>query len=161
MQIAFRKQPFYLRRKEPINFPVSLYSFSSNKMADSKVEDQKSNTKDQRPKNGITRRGKKETYSSITSSEAVHLLGSSLKLIRWHNTLQNLLGDIPKLLMFSLEQQNDSGALRIERGRNVQNWLLDNLLDLAIGDGGFVAESVDGTTGLEEIDELGGWRHGW
>jgi hypothetical protein len=39
----------------------------------------------------------------------------------------------------------------------VEKSLLDNLLDLGVGDGALFLEGVDGATGLDEVEELGGF----
>lgn len=53
-----------------------------------------------------------------------------------HNRLHRWLHDIvPQPGMILLEQNNDSGGLRIERARGVEQCLLDDVQNLIIRDG--------------------------
>lgn len=55
-----------------------------------------------------------ETYGSVSTLEHAQLLLGGSILIRRHDGLQNLLGDIPKLGVLILQQQHDAGGLGVE-----------------------------------------------
>ncbi len=101
-----------------------------------------------------------ETYSSIGSLETIETLLSALPLLLSNDGLQNLLCDLPESNVLLLDQQNDPGGLAVKGRRNMKNDLLDDLLDLLIGDGGFVLEGVDAATALDNVEELLGCHFG-
>lgn len=99
------------------------------------------------------------TYRSIASLEQVQpLLGLGPLVVR-DNTLQHGLCDLPELIMLVLEQQNDSVALTVEGGRDMEKGFGDDFLDLLVVDGGLLLERVNGSTALDDVEELFG-RHG-
>lgn len=60
--------------------------------------------------------------------------------------------------MLLLDQKHNAGALAVERRRDVQDGLLDDLLDLGVGDGALLLEGVVGAAGLDGLEE-GFGRH--
>jgi hypothetical protein len=93
------------------------------------------------------------TYSAISSLEHIHLLLGLLILIGWDDALENLLVDVPELVMLVLEQDDGAGGLRVEGGRDVLDDLGDDLGDALVGDGGLLLESVDGAAASEGLEE--------
>lgn len=70
------------------------------------------------------------------------------------NGLDGGLDDVaPQLLVVGPQEHDDAGGLRVEAGRHVEDGLLDDLLDLGVGDGRFGRELVDGATGLDGVEE--------
>ena len=43
----------------------------------------------------------------------------------------------------------------------MENGLLDDLLDLLVGDGGLLLKAVDGSAGFDGLEELFGCHCGW
>lgn len=86
-------------------------------------------------------------------------LGSRI-LIRGHNALQHLLGNIPQLIMLALDEQDGARRLRVERRRRVQDGFRHDVLDGGVGDGRGFRERVDAAAGLEGREERGAGGHG-
>jgi hypothetical protein len=72
------------------------------------------------------------TYGSVGSLEATNLLLSGGELLRRYDWLQDLENKVPELVVVLVEQNNEAGALGVERRRDVQQRLLSKLGDLLI-----------------------------
>lgn len=96
------------------------------------------------------------THGSIRSLEHAQLGLSRRKVCRRNNTLEDLLRDIPQLLMIIVQEQDISRSLGVEGRGNVENSLGDDLLDLCVGDGRLLLEDVVRATDLHGFDEGGG-----
>lgn len=94
------------------------------------------------------------TYSSVCGLETVEALLGALPLLLCNYALQSLLCELPELVVLFFDEEDDSGWLRVEGRRDMEHDLLDNVLDLLIGDGRFLLESIDGTAGLDKVEEL-------
>lgn len=68
-------------------------------------------------------------YAAGTTPEHSQLLGRGLKVLGRNDGLEDLLGDIPELLVLVAEENDDAVGLRVEAAGDVQDSLLDNLLD--------------------------------
>jgi hypothetical protein len=60
------------------------------------------------------------TYGSVGSLEATNLLLSSGELLRRYDWLQDFENKVPELVVVLVEQNDEAGALGVERRRNVQ-----------------------------------------
>lgn len=101
-----------------------------------------------------------ETYSSVSGLEAVQLLCGALELLSGDDGLEDILGDVPELLVLLLEENDGAGALAVEAGGAVEDSLADDLLDLLVRDGGLGLEAVVGAAGLDGGEEFSGTHFG-
>lgn len=110
----------------------------------------------------VNKKNKKTfTYRSITSLEPIQSLLRAGPRISRHNCLNDILHNLPQLIMLLLDQQNTSRSLGVERARNMQEGLLDDLLYLRIGDGRFLLQRVVGAARGEGCEKgLGVGRGG-
>lgn len=95
----------------------------------------------------------------MTSLEAIELLLGLRELLLGYLRLQALLGDLPELLVFLVEQNNDTSGLRVETAGNVKDVVLGNLLDTSVRDGDLVGQLVDGSAVLASLEEVHGGSH--
>lgn len=119
------------------------------------------------------------TYGSVCGLEAIELgLGAALVLVLRDLGLQDLLGDLPELgrmsakvysnttvittdlLMLGVEQEYNTGRLRVEAGGDVEHDLVDELGNLLVTLGRLLVELVDGTALLDGVEESLGGGHG-
>jgi hypothetical protein len=85
-------------------------------------------------------------YCAISRPETVDpLLRCRLAIFRNHR-IQDILGKVPELSVFVVEEQNNSGGLRIERTWYTEDSVLDELLDPGIGDQTSVFNLVESST---------------
>jgi hypothetical protein len=98
------------------------------------------------------------THSSVGTLKHCQLLLRGRVLVGRDHSLEGCLGDLPQLVMLILNQNNDAGALAVERGGSVEDGVADNLLHLLVVDGRPLLEGVVGTAGLDRIEIVG--RHG-
>jgi hypothetical protein len=97
------------------------------------------------------------TYSAIGTLEAIEFLLGGGECGTGHNTLQDVLGDIPELLMLLLCQKDDTGALGVEGRRHMLNCVGNDLLDASIGDWGLSLKLVVCASALNgRIEDFGG-----
>lgn len=54
------------------------------------------------------------SYGSVGALEHIELGLSGSELVSWDNTLENLLYELPELIVLILEKENDAGALAVE-----------------------------------------------
>jgi hypothetical protein len=99
------------------------------------------------------------TYGSVGSLEATNLLLSGGELLRRYDWLQDLENKVPELVVVLVEQNNEAGALGVERRGDVQQRLLSKLGDLLIGQRRCLVELVVGAARLDGLEE-GAARHG-
>ena len=90
----------------------------------------------------------------MTSLEPIKFLASLGELIFRNLRLQHLLHKLPELLVFVVEEDNDTCGLRVETARHVQNIVSSDFLNTSVRDGDFVGELVDSSAvfaGGEEV----------
>ena len=104
------------------------------------------------------------THSSVGSLKHVQLqLGSGPFLSRYGG-FQGNLNKLPKLVMFILEQQKNSGALTVETGGCVKESLTDDILNLLVIYGGLFLEKIVSAAVLDDRKICGRhlyWWRGW
>lgn len=94
-----------------------------------------------------------ETHGSVGALEHVELaLGGGVGVLG-HDGLQDVLCDLPDLLVLLLEQQDDARRLRVEGAGHVLDGLGDELLDARIADGALGLERVVRAAVLDRLDE--------
>lgn len=93
------------------------------------------------------------TYSSICVPEPGDAVSGMLPFVLWHNGLEDVTNDIPKLVVLVLEQDYYASGLRIEGARHFRYRCLEDLLDPRVGDGALLRELIDGTTVLDRVLE--------
>lgn len=99
------------------------------------------------------------TYGSVGTLEHVNLLLGGWEVLSRSNALQDLLGDLPQLLMLALEQQKDAGGLGVEGGRGMKDGFLDDFLDTGVRDGRLLLQGVVGAARLDNVEESLSGRH--
>lgn len=104
---------------------------------------------------------KKKTYRSGSSSEHGHLAGSSLKLLGGNDSLEDLGGNIPQLLVVGAEQDDDAVGLGVEGGGDMVEQVLDDLLNAGGRDGQVLGEGVVAASQLGEVDKSLGGHFEW
>ena len=62
--------------------------------------------------------------------------------------------------MLSVEQEDNTGRLRVEAGGDMEDDLVDELRDLLVALGRLLVELVDGTALLDGVEESLGRGHG-
>lgn len=101
------------------------------------------------------------TYSTVTSLEAVELLLGRWELVLGDLGLQDLLDELPELLVFLVEQDDDAGALRVEGRRDVLDGFGRELVDARVGDWDLGGELVAGAAVAHRVEEGHLLGHGW
>lgn len=105
-----------------------------------------------------------EAYSASSSLETLDLRESLvLPCLLGHSArsdeaTESLNGQVPQLVVLFVQQHDQAGGLGVERGGDVQNSRVDELLDLGVWDGAVLAQLVDGAAVLGRLDE-GVGRH--
>jgi hypothetical protein len=99
------------------------------------------------------------TYSAVSSLEHVELLLSLGELVLGDLRLQDVLDVLPELLVLFIEENHETGRLRVEGRGNVLDGLGDNLLDTVVGDGEFIGEGVDGAAVARGVEEAHAGGH--
>lgn len=64
---------------------------------------------------------------------------------------------IPELLVFGMEEQDQTRGLRVEGAGHVQDRFVDEFFDLGVWDWGGFAQGVDCASGAREVREGFGW----
>jgi hypothetical protein len=59
------------------------------------------------------------TYSSVAGAEALNAAAGVLPLGLGDNGFQDIAHDVPELVVLVLKQEDETGGLRVERGRDV------------------------------------------
>lgn len=93
------------------------------------------------------------THSAVRSLEAIDLLLGAIEFVLRSEWLQNLDNIVPELLVVLVQENNKASGLAVERRRDVENGLLDELLDLGIRDGGLLVELVVCATLLHSVED--------
>ena len=101
-----------------------------------------------------------EEDGAVAGLEARELLVGGGPLLLGDDRLEDLAGNVPELLVLSLEEHDDAGALRVERGRDVEHNLLHDLLNACIGHGALVREGVVRAALLDRLEEGACGGHG-
>lgn len=101
----------------------------------------------------------RDTYSAVTSLEAIELLLSLRELLLRNLRLQDLLDKFPELLVLIVKQDNNASGLRIETAGDVKDVVSSNLLNTSIRDGDLVGDLVDGSAVLASLEEVHGRGH--
>ena len=99
------------------------------------------------------------TYGSVTGAEAGDAGASVLPLGLGDDGLQDIADNVPELVVLVLEEENEAGGLRVERGRNVLDELGDDFLNAGVGDGRVLVQSVDAAAVGDGLEEAGGGSH--
>lgn len=94
-------------------------------------------------------------YRAIALAEAIEAAFGMLELVGGQLLLIDLGDDVPELLVLRLENDDHTGALRVEGAGDVFDGSGDELADAGVGDGGFVVEGVVGAAGLDRFHEGG------
>jgi len=89
----------------------------------------------------------------MSSLEHVQLLLRLWELVLWDLGLEDVLDKVPELLVLRVEQDHETGGLRVEGRRDVLDGLCDELLDAVVADGQFVGEGVDGAAVAHGFEE--------
>lgn len=97
-----------------------------------------------------------EENGAVSRLEAVDALFRGGEVVTGDG-LQDLLGELPELVVLILEQDDNASGLRVEGGGNVQDGGLDDLLNLRVRDRRGLGELVDGAAGREGGENVG--RH--
>lgn len=99
------------------------------------------------------------TYSSVTSAEAGDAAASVLPLSLGDDGFQDIVDNVPELVVLVLEQEHEAGGLGVERGGDVLDELGEDLLDAGVGDGRGLVEGVDAAAVGDGLEEVGGGSH--
>lgn len=95
-----------------------------------------------------------EEDSARGAAEAGDAVGCLLPAGLGNDGLEDGAGDVPELGVLGAEEDEQAVGLGVERGWGVEGGLLDELLDAGGSDGAQVlVEGVDGTTGLDQLEE--------
>lgn len=104
------------------------------------------------------------TYGSVSGAESIQLrLGRGLEhflgdVASSNQTLHDLNGNVPELLVLLLQQKDNTGGLGVEGARDVENGILHNALNDIVGDGALGLEAIVGTARLDQLQESGSSR---
>jgi hypothetical protein len=93
----------------------------------------------------------------MTSLESIKFLNSLRELVLRNLRLQHFLDKLPELLVFVIEQYNETSGLRIETVRDMLDVVSGDLLDTSVRDGDLVGQLVDGSAVLAGSEEVH-WR---
>ncbi len=77
----------------------------------------------------------------------------------WDNWLQDILVEVPELVVLGAGEEDNADSLGVEGGWDVLDDLSEYLLDARIRDWRLLLEGVDGSFGGKSLEESGGWRH--
>ena len=105
-----------------------------------------------------------ETHGSIGSAESLQLgLGGSLEhflgdVASGDQTLHDINGNIPHLLVLLLQQEDNTGGLGVEGAGDVENRVLNNALNDVVRDGTLGLEAVVGAARLGQLQKRGSSR---
>ena len=94
-------------------------------------------------------------YGAVTATEASETVQGVLPGVRGHDGLEDVLHDVPELVVVLLEEKDNAGGLGVERGRDILDDVASDLLDLAVWDRRRVGELVDRTTVVDGLEEVG------
>jgi len=75
---------------------------------------------------------KVQTYGAVGSAEAVDPLLGAVELILRGERLEDLDDVVPELLVVLVQEDDEAGGLRVERGGDMEKCLLNELLDLLV-----------------------------
>lgn len=102
-----------------------------------------------------------EEHGAVAGFEATQSLLAGGPLFFGRDSLDSRLDDCrPELLVLVTKEDDDTGGLRVEGARGVEDGLFNDLLDLGIGDDGFIAELVNGASVLDGVEEFAGHCRG-
>ena len=90
----------------------------------------------------------------MTSLEPIKFLASLGELVFRNLRLQHFLDKLPELLVFVVEQDDNTCGLGVETARHVQDVVSSDFLNTSVRDGDFVGELVDSSAvfaGGEEV----------
>lgn len=97
------------------------------------------------------------TYSASGALEESHLLGGGLKVLGRDDSLEDLGGDVPELLVLGAKEDDDAVGLGVEAAGHVEHGLFDDLLDALGADREVLAQDVVAAASLDEVeDRIGG-----
>lgn len=94
-----------------------------------------------------------DTHSAISSSEAIEFLLAGRPYLSRRNSLDTLLDDLPELVVFFSDEQDDACRLGVEAARHVQDGVADDFFDPGLRDGDGLVEGVDGAAILHGVEE--------
>lgn len=99
------------------------------------------------------------TYGSVPGLEAANLLLCGTELLRGNHGLQDLEDEVPEGVVLLVEEKDNAGALRVERGGDVEDDFLSDVLNLLVGDGGLLVQGIVGAALLDGVEERLGGSH--
>lgn len=95
-----------------------------------------------RAPSSIHEKKRRDTHSAVRSLETIDLLLRAIELVLGSQGLENLNDVVPELLMVLVKQDDEAGGLGVERRRNMEEGLLNELADLGVGNGSLLVELV-------------------
>ena len=96
-----------------------------------------------------------EEHRAVRVAEAGQAgLGARFELFGRRDGLDHFGHQVPELVVFVLEQEDEAGRVGAECGGGFFEGGLEDLLDLLVGDGGLGGEGVVGATFFDELEEL-------
>lgn len=95
----------------------------------------------------------------MTSLKSIKFLNSLRELVLRNLRLQYLLDKLPELLVFVIEQYNETSGLRVETVRDMLNVVSSDFLNTSVRDGDLVGQLVDGSAVFAGGEEVHGRCH--
>lgn len=94
-----------------------------------------------------------EEDGSRGALEHGELVGRALPLVLGDDTLEDVAGQVPQLVVLAAKEHNEAVGLRVERRGSLQRRLLDELLDAGRANGELLGEGVVGAAVLGQLEE--------